>query len=359
MSSQTEVVMPTLVARSVVITSDNVDILDRRIYPFATEWVRCRSYLDVAVAIEQMVTQSSGPYFAAAGGMVLAAREATSTVAVADWAAFMEMAGARLVATRPTNNGIRVVVSRLLAAGRTAIADNEDLAQMVELAAEREGERYMARSRALGEVASALVPDGSTMLTHCWADAYLIETVAAVLRSGKSIKAICTETRPYLQGARLTAESLAEMGIDTRVITDGMPASVLSQGMADLVITGADRVTMDGHVVNKVGTLQIALAAHAFGVPFYALVHAPDPEAPTAADVTMEERNGEEVLHCLGQRTASTRVRGYYPAFDITPPKYVSAVVTDRGAFSPYDLHRYPVGSTDTSEPMKPPVVTT
>jgi methylthioribose-1-phosphate isomerase len=321
----TEVPVPTLVGQSVVVEPDAVRILDRRVFPFERVWVTCRDVEDVAKAIEDMVTQSLGPPFAAAGGMVLAARSG-GVEAVRE-------AARRLVATRPTNNGIRDVVAELLA---VAEAGGD-----VEQAAGALTERYRAGYRALGEHAAPLIPDGATVLTHCWADAYLTETVAAVLRAGKRIEAICTETRPYLQGARLTAESLAEMGVPTRLITDGMAAHLMSRGEVTTFVTGADRVTMDGAVVNKIGTLQIAVAAQAFGVPFVALVQAPDRQAATADDVELEDRDGDEVLHVLGRRTASSRVTGVYPAFDVTPPRFVSVVVTDRGRFAPADVGSY------------------
>jgi len=320
-----DVPVPTLVGESVVVEPDAVRILDRRVFPFERVWVTCRDVEDVATAIEDMVTQSLGPPFAAAGGMVLAARSG-GVEAVRE-------AARRLVATRPTNNGIRDVVAELLA---VAEAGGD-----VERAAGALTERYRAGYRALGEHAAPLIPDGATVLTHCWADAYLTETVAAVLRAGKRIQAICTETRPYLQGARLTAESLAEMGVPTRLITDGMAAHLMSRGEVSTFVTGADRVTMDGAVVNKIGTLQIAVAAQAFGVPFVALVQAPDRQAATADDVELEDRDGEEVLHVLGRRTASSRVTGVYPAFDVTPPRFVSVVVTDRGRFAPADVASY------------------
>jgi methylthioribose-1-phosphate isomerase len=321
----TEVPVPTLVGQSVVVEPDAVRILDRRVFPFERVWVTCRDVEDVAKAIEDMVTQSLGPPFAAAGGMVLAARSGGVDA--------VRRAARRLVATRPTNNGIRDVVAELLA---VAEAGGD-----VEQAAGALTERYRAGYRALGEHAAPLIPDGATVLTHCWADAYLTETVAAVLRAGKRIEAICTETRPYLQGARLTAESLAEMGVPTRLITDGMAAHLMSRGEVTTFVTGADRVTMDGAVVNKIGTLQIAVAAQAFGVPFVALVQAPDRQAATADDVELEDRDGDEVLHVLGRRTASSRVTGVYPAFDVTPPRFVSVVVTDRGRFAPADVGSY------------------
>jgi methylthioribose-1-phosphate isomerase len=320
-----DVPVPTLVGESVVVEPDAVRILDRRVFPFERVWVTCRDVEDVATAIEDMVTQSLGPPFAAAGGMVLAARSGGVEA--------VRQAARRLVATRPTNNGIRDVVAELLAVA--------DAGGDVERAAGALTERYRAGYRALGEHAAPLIPDGATVLTHCWADAYLTETVAAVLRAGKRIEAICTETRPYLQGARLTAESLAEMGVPTRLITDGMAAHLMSRGEVSTFVTGADRVTLDGAVVNKIGTLQIAVAAQAFGVPFVALVQAPDRQAATADDVELEDRDGEEVLHVLGRRTASSRVTGVYPAFDVTPPRFVSVVVTDRGRFAPADVGSY------------------
>lgn len=152
---------------------------------------------------------------------------------------------------------------------------------------------------------------------------------------GKRLEFVCTETRPYLQGARLTAATLVEMGYHPTVITDGMVPSVMGDGLADVALVASDRVTMDGHVVNKVGTLAVALAANAFGVPFYVLSHAPDPRSPGIGDVEIEHRDGEEVLHVLGARSAAEGTRGHYPAFDATPPHLVTRIVTERGAFEP------------------------
>jgi methylthioribose-1-phosphate isomerase len=321
--------MNPVLADSVRLTGDGVDILDRRVFPAERVWVRCATVEDVAKAIEDMVTQSSGPYFAALWGMVLAAREATSLGAV-QARAYLERAGERLVATRRTNNHLRKAVAAALSevdgqAGETLVA--------AVLAGARAGElRYRSRSAALGRHTAELLPDKGTVLTHCWADLYLVELVRAA--EGKDLAFVCTETRPYLQGARLTAETLAEMGVDTTVITDGMGAAVLSGGSVDALVTAADRVTMDGHVVNKIGTLGLAVAAHAFGVPFHAMVQAPDRLAATADDVPIEYRDGAEVLDRPG-------IRGLYPAFDITPPRFVTTVVTDRGPFSPNDLATY------------------
>lgn len=328
-------------ANSVRLTEDSVELLDRRVFPFERVWVRCRTVEEVAKAIEQMVTQSSGPYFAALWAMVLAAREAASLDATSARTA-LDRAAHRLIASRPTNNhlakAVAIVLSEVDSVSARAGADLVAAA----LAGARAGDkRYRARCRALGEYTADLLPDDARVLTHCWADLYLIETVAAARRRARSLSFFCTETRPYLQGARLTAETLAEMGVPTTLVTDGMGGSLFSQGLVDALVTAADRVSMDGCVINKVGTLQLAVTATAFGVPFHAQVQAPDRTAPTAEDVPIEYRDGDEVLRTLGRRTASDRVRGLYPAFDITPPEFVTTVVTDRGAFRPDELARY------------------
>ncbi|GAB3290846.1 s-methyl-5-thioribose-1-phosphate isomerase [Parasphingorhabdus pacifica] len=336
--SNTESVPTPLLADSVRLADDGVHILDRRVFPFEKRWVHARDADEVATAIEDMVTQSSGPYFATLWAMVLAAR---NTAGLDDTAAreHIHSAGKRLIATRPTNDQPRKAVDHVLAAVTAAAPGNLEQAA---LDGARTGDAdYRHRSRRMGEAAAALLPDQGNILTHCWGDLYLVETVAAAQRRGKQLGFFCTETRPYLQGARLTAETLAEMGVSTTLITDGMGASLFSEGKVDALVTASDRVSMDGHVINKVGTLQLATAAHVFNVPFHALCHAPDRNSPSGADVPIEYRDGTEVLHTLGHPTASSRVHGLYPAFDVTPPQWVTTVVTDRGAFSPNDLGGY------------------
>ncbi|MDX1510936.1 MAG: s-methyl-5-thioribose-1-phosphate isomerase [Nitriliruptorales bacterium] len=334
MNDPRQSLVPTLVADSVRLTEDGVDILDRRVFPLEKTWVHCATVEDVAVAIEEMVTQSSGPYFAAAFGMVLAARQLERRGGGID---DLERAAQRLVATRPTNNLVRQATDRMLQVARSLVGE-ESLSEEVETAARRAGEDYLERSRQLGRHAATLFEDGDAILTHCWGESYVTEAFAAALRAGKDVTAVVTETRPYLQGARLTAESLAEIGVDTTVITDGMGAWAMARGRASRFVTAADRVTLDGHVVNKIGTLQLAIAARHHGVPYHALIHEPDAHAATPADVPIEERDGDEVLHVLGTRTASERATGWYPAFDVTPPDLVTTIVTSRGPFAPDEL---------------------
>ncbi|WP_347309864.1 hypothetical protein [Defluviimonas sp. SAOS-178_SWC] len=279
-----------------------------------------------------MVAQSNGPFYAAGAGMVLAARHAERSVSMERREAFMADAAARLIATRPTNNNVGDAV-RSAADGidvtRDGFADRVEARVRADWLARRDA------LRRVGENAAGLIPDGASVLTHCWSEGALMETLAALRIAGKDVSLWCTETRPYLQGARLTAHSAAEMGIPATVITDGMVADAMRQEKVSIFMTAADRVTMSGHVINKVGTLTGAIAARHFGLPYYATVLRPDVTAATPADVRMEQRDGDEVMHCLGHRTASPPARGWYPAFDITPPDLITNIVTRDGVHAP------------------------
>ncbi|HXT94279.1 MAG TPA: hypothetical protein VN714_34020 [Trebonia sp.] len=341
-----------LLEHSVRLEADAVLILDRRVFPHEVTWVAARSGAEVADAMRQMVTQSTGPIFAALAGLVLTARQQAGRP-VAEAVAAVRETGALLIGARPTNNSVgdavRSVLSTINIAMEADASGSPDAAWLVERVEQQAGgqaQYFRARCRSLARHAAGLLEDGARVLTHCWMDTYLIELVRAVHAQGKRLRYVVTETRPYLQGARLTAHTLAELGQDVTLITDGMAAAVLSPfsalGPVDALVTAADRVSMDGHVFNKVGTLGAAVAAHAFGVPFYVLIQAPDPLSPTASDVVVERRDGAQVLSVQGVRTASPLVaQAYYPAFDVTPPQFVTRIVTDRGPFEAAGVSRY------------------
>ena len=329
---------------SVRVEDGAVWILDRRTFPARVDWVRADSAIEVAAAITSMVTQSSGPTFAACAGMELAALQA-ATLPLPDAATALRGAAVVLANARPTNNHPREAVEFVQAALPGASSTAELVERAID-AARGYAARYRSRSRALGEHTVALLDDGARILTHCWMDTYLIELVRAAAEAGKRFEWVATETRPYLQGARLTAHTLREMDQRVTLITDGMAAAALAPGSSlgriDALVTAADRVSMDGSVANKVGTLGLAVAATAFDVPYYALIQAPDAALPTGADIVIENRDPAEVFQTLGARTASALVtEAWYPAFDVTPPRFVTALVTDRGAFRPADLSRY------------------
>lgn len=331
-------VMPTLHRESVILAEDCVKILDRRVFPFEKRFEVCKTVGEVADAIASMVTQSNGPFYAAGAAMVLSARLAES-LAPAHRIKMLEDDAARLVKTRPTNNNISSAVAFAVRFAKESV-DNNGFALEIENAVRAD---WTARREALatvGQYAASLIQDGDRVMTYCWSEGAIMETMASALRSNKRITLICPETRPYLQGSRLTAHSALEMGIDAVVITDGMCAHAMAVGRANILMTAADRVTASGHVINKVGTLNAAIAARHFGVPYFATVLEPDLAALRPEDVCMEERDPEEVLHSLGHRTASPLAKGWYPAFDVTPPELVSAIVTRHGIFAPRALRQ-------------------
>lgn len=325
---------------SVVLDGDVVRILDRRVFPAQQNWVTAHTPAEVAGAIRDMVTQSSGPLYAACVGMALAAHQAAGLGVDAARAALVE--AARLLAhARPTNAHPRDAVARILAAAASA-STTAALVDAVIAEAEAVESDYRQASLQIGRATLSLLPERARILTHCWADAYLFGLVAAAAEQGRTIEWVATETRPYLQGARLTAHSLRELGQRVTLITDGMAAAALASpngvgnGPIDAAVTAADRVSMDGCVVNKVGTLAVAAGAHAAGIPYYSMIEAPDPSTPTGADILIEDRDPNEVLEVLGDRVASPLVtEAWYPAFDLTPARLVTRIATAHGVFAP------------------------
>ncbi len=321
--------------------SGTVVLLDRRSYPFRTEYVTCRSVNETAVAIEQMVVQGGPPLAYAAGlGLALAAHPGGVDAHV------LRDAAARLLATRPTADDLHHLVPEALRRGEAALADGADVRRAILDYVNGEIARGNRVSQACGAHAATLLRDGDRILTHCLAGAALCWMLWIAKQQGKQVTLIPTETRPYLQGARLTAQCAVEMGIPVQLITDGMPAHLMSQGRIDTFICAADRITLDGHITNKVGTLHNAIAANYFGIPFYVLGYdGPDPQTATAREIQIEERNPQEVFFARGRegavRTAVEGIDGYYPAFDITPPHLIAGIVTDRGVFPATLIARY------------------
>lgn len=315
-----------------------VRILDRRVYPMEERFVLCTSYEDVAKEIRDMVTQSAGPYYAAAHGMTLAAWQAKD---LRDPLPFLRTAADAISNARPTTaSRMAAITGRALNAAERALAEGRNVVEALrENAVSMMEERYGNIDRCAGFLVDRM-PDRCTVMTQCFADTVVGMMLREAKARGKTVRLICPETRPFLQGARLTASVGVQQGCDVTVICDNMPGAILAGGSVDLFTSAADAICMDGTVVNKVGTLQIAAMANRFGVPYY-VTGAPDRKKRTAADVTIEYRNGDEVLEHLGKRAVFPGVKGLYPAFDVTPPELVSGVVTERGIFPPGRLEEY------------------
>lgn len=318
-----------------------VRILDRRVYPGKIEYVVCHTFPDVTQAIKDMVTQSGGPYVAAAMGMALAAHEAQGKNG-REFADFMRNAAFLLSHARPTTSAKMVAITDdCLAVALTAQASGAKADEAVFLHALDTVQARYQKASLTAKYLAAKIPGQGTIMTQCFA-----ETIVGTLlrecrnRGNENMKVICAETRPYFQGARLTASVAKDMGFDVTVITDNMPGYVLKAKKVDLFTSAADVISMDGYIVNKVGTFQIALAANYWGVPYF-VTGTPNKSHPTIDTVKIEERDGNDVLYAMGTRTAMAGVKGYYPAFDITPPKLCDGVVTDKGILAPLDLQKY------------------
>lgn len=320
-----------------------VRILDRRIYPVRTEYVICRHHEEVAQAIADMVTQSGGPYTAAAMGMALASHEAEGKKEQ-ELIAYMEQAAYTLSHARPTTvekmkqvvEGSMEVVRKAVAEGNCGKALTRALA---EYAFRRIDGNYW-RYQKIGTYLADQIPRGGTVMTQCFAETVIGCLLKECRARGNEIRMICPETRPYFQGARLTASVACDMGFDVTVITDNMPGWTMKEKQVDVFTSAADVITMDGHIVNKVGTFQIALCAWYWGIPYF-VTGTPNPAHPDRDSVEIELRDPALAMEAMGTKVTMEGVKGYYPAFDVTPPELCGGVVTDKGIFSPRDLKSY------------------
>lgn len=334
-----EAEMPQLIRRSGMAEwrDGEIRILDRRLLPLQVEYVTCKTVDDVAAAIRDMVIQGAFSISIAAGyGLALAARQDARFEQI-------KAAAGVLIATRPTGLALKRIVQACLDVAEEAVIARQNLCDAIIETVDRAAAVLARQGYETGRNACTLIKDGATILTHCFPDRSYAYLLLEAKRQGKSLNVICSETRPYLQGARLTALCAVELGFPTKVITDGMGGYLMREGIVDYFITAADRVCMDGTVCNKIGSYQYALAAADTGRPYFVLRQSgPDVESATEKDITIEMRDGEEVVNFLGHRTAPLEAQGLYPTFDIVPPRLISKIVTDKGAFVPGLICTYP-----------------
>ncbi len=329
---------------------DVVAMIDQRKLPTAEVYVHCRTAVEVARAIKTMVIRGAPAIgVAAAMGLALGVRRSKAT-GTAKFAAEFQKTCDLLAATRPTAVNLFWAIDRMKRRfGRMvqAGASVGEIQRGLEEEACAIHDEDVEACRAIGEHGAALVPDPARVLTHCNAGALATAgygTALGVIRGavaqGKRVAVYADETRPFLQGARLTAWELLHDGIDTTVITDNMAATLMAQHLIDLVVVGADRIAANGDVANKVGTYGVAVLAREHAIPFY--VAAPtstiDPGTADGTGIPIEERDAREVTHVGPTRLTPERVKIRNPAFDVTPSRYVTAIVTEKGVCrAPYD----------------------
>ena len=290
----------------------------------------------MAEAIKNLRVRGAPLLGAAAGfGMALAAYNSNAKNKQ-KFLAELETAGTVIKRQRPTAVNLFWGVDRVLNKGKSAAGSVEELKAVVILEAQKIADEDAAQNHAIGENGAVLIKDGDTILTHCNAGELAtveygtaLGVVRAAWEEGKRIKVIADETRPLLQGARLTTYELKQQGIPVTLITDNMAGYVMSKGLVDLVIVGADRIVQDA-VFNKIGTYSVAVLAHEHKIPFY--VAAPKSTfdlTRKAAEVEIEERKSEEVTHIGSVQIAPNGVAVMNPSFDSTPLKYVTAIITE------------------------------
>jgi methylthioribose-1-phosphate isomerase len=315
-----------------------LEAIDTTRLPARLVYVRMRTVDQVCFAIRSMKVRGA-PLIGVVGGygLVLAAMKIKDSD-LSQARSRLRRSADSLISTRPTGVNLRWAVERVFKAS-SGVESVASLGDELRREADAILREELEAAHKIGHFGAALIEDGDTVLTHCNAGSLATAgygTALAVVRSavenGKTVSVIATETRPLLQGSRLTAFELARDGISVRVICDSAAAQLMAQGVVDKVVVGADRVLGTGHVTNKIGTLPIALGAKFYGVPFY--VAAPVSTLDLETDVSrvvIEERDQREVLSVGGRRFAPRNVGALNPGFDITPPELVTGIVTDRG----------------------------
>jgi methylthioribose-1-phosphate isomerase len=317
-------------------TDVGVVMIDQTRLPREQVFVTCRSYVEVAVAIRSMVIRGAPAIgVAAAMGVALGVQEGADFDRVCE----------TLASTRPTAVNLFWAIERMRALWASLKGREDLVARMIE---EAKNIRLddIAICRAMGKHGAELVPDGKTVLTHCNAGALAtagygtaLGVIRAAAEAGKKIDVFADETRPFLQGARLTAWELQQDGIATTLITDNMAGHFLHSGRIGCVVVGADRIAANGDVANKIGTYSLAVLAKENNVPFYvaAPVSTFDLTLASGDFIPIEQRAAEEVTHVFGVAVAPENIAVENPAFDVTPARYVTAIISERGvARAPY-----------------------
>jgi len=319
--------------------------IDQTKLPTRTVLLKIKRCAEVADAIKEMKVRGA-PLLgvAAAYGLALTAYHSKAENRE-QLIRELEASATTLRKTRPTAVNLYWAIDRIMKKARGIVGDAKDIARAVIDEAQRMADEDVEVNRKIGECGSTLIKDGDVVLTHCNAGSLAtveygtaLGVIRAAWEQGKKIEVIATETRPQLQGARLTAYELKRDGIPVTLITDNMVGFVMAKNRVNLVVVGADRIVRDA-VINKIGTYSIAVLAKEHGVPFYIAAPMSTIDLDHALDeVAIEERDSKEVTHILSKSIAPRGVKALNPAFDITPIKYVRAVITETGILSPEDL---------------------
>lgn len=329
-------------------TDSGVRFLDQTKLPTEETYVNCENYEEVAVAIRDMIVRGAPAIgVAAAMGIALGVKHADAGH-VSELRRDFDEICETITSTRPTAVNLFWAADRM----RRVFDSLQDqpvaqIKQALITEAQRMYVEDIAANEAMGRHGATLMPSSGGVLTHCNAGALAtcgygtaLGVIRAAVEAGKKINVFADETRPFLQGARLTAWELMKDGIPTTLISDNMAGVMMRQGKIQAVVVGADRIAANGDTANKVGTYTVAILAKEHGIPFY--IAAPfstvDLNTPDGSKIPIEQRSPNEVTHLAGKRIAPEGVKVENPAFDVTPAKYIAAIITERGiAKAPYE----------------------
>jgi methylthioribose-1-phosphate isomerase len=326
---------------------DAVVMIDQRKLPAQEVYVRCKTAAEVARAIKTMVIRGAPAIgVSAAMGIALGMRKSKATGTQKFAAEFQKLCDL-MAGTRPTAVNLFWAIERMKRTFAAAVQAGESVDQLKDRL-DREStaihDEDLASCRAMGAFGADIVPADARVLTHCNAGALAtagygtaLGVIRGAVEKGKQVAVFADETRPFLQGARLTAWELLRDGIPTTVITDNMSAALMRHGKVDLVVVGADRIAANGDTANKIGTYGVAVLAREHGVPFY--VAAPlstiDLNTPDGDGIPIEERSAKEVTHVGGTQVAPDGALVWNPAFDVTPHRLIAGIITERGICRP------------------------
>jgi len=322
-----------------------VKMLDQRLLPHEVTYITCKNHHEVAFAINQMVIRGAPAIGAAAAyGLALAAFHSGES-SMLPLQAELEKAATELIASRPTAVNLTWAIKRIISrVMNSSLQDVSEVSQLILDEANALAQEDIYNCQRMGQNGAALIPDKANIIHHCNTGALAtVEygTALGVIRAahehGKQIHVFVDETRPRLQGARLTSWELQQLGIPHTVIVDGASGLLMRQGLIDLCIVGCDRVAANGDVANKIGTYNLAMAAHIHKIPFYVAgpLSSFDRSATDGHAIVVEERPPEEVTHINGLQITPVGVNVYNPAFDITPANFISAFITEQGVIYP------------------------
>jgi len=324
---------------------DVIVMVDQRKLPSAEVYVQCRTASDVAKAIKTMVIRGAPAIGVAAAMGIALGMERSKHTGTRQFATEFQKTCDLMAATRPTAVNLFWAIERMKRAfseGALAGESVDQLKARLRTTADRIHDDDVASCRAIGAHGAALVPQDANILTHCNAGALAtagygtaLGVIRGAVEAGRNVRVLADETRPFLQGARLTAWELIKDGIDTTVITDSMAGSIMRKGDVDLVVVGADRIAANGDTANKIGTYPVAVLAREHGIPFY--VAAPwstiDLSTRDGDAIPIEERNAREVTHVGSNQLAPEGAHVRNPSFDVTPAKYITAIITEKGVY--------------------------